>query len=427
MKPPIVGATSNRDHWRPSRLLWAPHRLGFFLALVVLVSSSLWWLLVQVDRLSVTVSLTYLVSPTLVHAAAMGLGFMPLFFAGFLFTAAPKWLHIESLDTRILAAPLSLQALGWLLWLVGTHIHLGWALGGLALVWSGLARTTWLFWRMVSRSNEPDRLHAKMVGGACIWGCICIAGLLTSMVIDQGPLALAWVHSGLWGFAVVVFVTVAHRMIPFFTSNAMPFIRAAHPFWVLTLMVAAAVMEVVAVWVEAATPYALQWQSLWPMLRASWEIVAGLVLLWLAIVWGLMQSLKNRLLAMLHIGFLWMGLALLLGGIARVLGWLQSSPVLSLGALHAMTMGCLGSLMLAMVTRVSCGHSGRALVADATVWGLFWVLQAAVLLRIAAAVQGNWAVSLLLPTALLWCAVVLVWGGRILPWYGRKRPDGRPG
>lgn len=395
--------------------------------MVVLIASSLWWLLVQVDRLSVAVSLPYMVSPTLVHAAAMGLGFMPLFFAGFLFTAAPKWLRVESLDVRILAAPLSLQAAGWLLWLIGTHVHLGWSLGGLALVWSGLTRTTWLYWRMVLRSRESDRLHARIVGAACIWGSVCIAGLLTSLAIDQGPIALAWVLSGLWGFVVVVFVTVAHRMIPFFTSNAMPFIRAAHPFWVLTLMVIAAAIEVLAVWGDVAIPYAQQWQSQWPLLRGAWEVGAGLVLLWLAAVWGLIQSLKNRLLAMLHIGFLWLGLALVLSGASQLLGWLQSSPVLSLGALHAMTMGCLGSLMLAMVTRVSCGHSGRALVADATVWILFWGLQAAVLLRIAAAVQGNWAVNLLLPTASLWCAVMLVWGARMLPWYGRKRPDGRPG
>ena len=157
------------------------------------------------------------------------------------------------------------------------------------------------------------------------------------------------------------------------------------------------------------------------------ELLTGGVLLWLAAVWGILQSLKNRMLAMLHLGFLWLGLALVLGGISQLLGWLQSAPVLSLGALHALTMGCLGSLMLTMVTRVSCGHSGRAAQADATVWTLFWVLQAATLLRIAASVQGSWAVSLLLPTALLWCGIMLVWGSRLLPWFGRVRPDGRAG
>lgn len=67
-------------HWRVRHLLLAPHRLGFFLAMLVLVASAAWWLLVQFDRVSVTVALPYVTSPTLVHATAMTFGFFPLFF-----------------------------------------------------------------------------------------------------------------------------------------------------------------------------------------------------------------------------------------------------------------------------------------------------------------------------------------------------------
>ena len=103
--------------------------------------------------------------------------------------------------------------------------------------------------------------------------------------------------------------------------------------------------------------------------------------------------------------------------------------VLGLGALHALTMGCLASLMLAMVTRVSCGHSGRALVADRIVWTLFWCLQAAAVLRIAASVPGIAGLPLpLLPLAAgLWAATMGAWGLRLGRWYGRLRADGRPG
>jgi uncharacterized protein involved in response to NO len=165
----------------------------------------------------------------------------------------------------------------------------------------------------------------------------------------------------------------------------------------------------------------------WMLARGTFELLAGGILLWLAQVWGLMQSLKNRLLTMLHIGFLWLGLALVLGGVAQLLGLLQDTPVLSLGSLHALTMGCLSSLMLAMVTRVSCGHSGRAQVADRIVWTLFWLVQLTTLLRITAAAQSGWASWLLLPTAVLWAGTMGVWGVRLANWYGRLRPDGRPG
>jgi uncharacterized protein involved in response to NO len=370
--------------------------------------------------------LPYVMSPTLVHAAVMTFGFVPLFFSGFLFTAGPKWLRVEPLEVRLLLMPLVMQAIGWLLWLTGVHTHMLVALGGLALAWSGLARTTWLFWRLVWRSCEADQLHARTVGVAFLVGCTSLAGLLANLVVGATTVALACVMTGLWGFLVVVFVTVAHRMIPFFTSGAMPFITARCPFWALGLMVLAAVVEVAAVWVEMDGPLHGPMATVWMLTRGVFELGVGCILLWLASVWGLMQSLKNRLLAMLHIGFLWLGLALVLGGAAQLLGLAQGTAVLSLGSLHAVTIGCLASLMLAMVTRVSCGHSGRAQVADHTIWSLFVLLQLTALSRIAAA-QSALASWLLLPTALMWAVTMAVWGVRLGSWYGRVRTDGRVG
>jgi len=221
-------------------------------------------------------------------------------------------------------------------------------------------------------------------------------------------------------------VTVAHRMIPFFTSSAVPMVEVWRPFWVLWVLLAAAAMEAVAVWVELSGWTSGDAGRAWMLLRGLLELAAGGVVLWLAVAWGLVQSLKIRLLAMLHIGFVWLGLAFVLGGASQWLGLASGVPALAMGALHALSMGCLGSLMLAMVTRVSCGHSGRALVADNLVWGLFWGLQLATLLRIAGALPGARA-GWVLAAALLWAAVMVVWGARYGSWYGRLRVDGKPG
>ena len=412
--------------WRVPYLLLAPHRLGFFLAMLVLVASGLWWALVQLDRFSAVLSLPYTVAPWLVHATVMVFGFIPLFFSGFLFTAGPKWLGVEPPAVRALLVALPLHAVGWLLWLAGAHLHPLLALAGLAAACGGLCWVSVLFWRLVLRSRAEDQLHARIIAGACAVGCISLLGVLVAMALGQYAVARACVLTGLWGFVVVVYVVVAHRMIPFFTSSAMPMVALWRPFWVLWLMLAAAALEVLAVWLELYGPVGTPAASAWMLLRGTLELVIGMLLLWLASVWGLVQSLKNRLLAMLHIGFLWLGLAYLLGGAAQWLGWLQGAPVLDLGVLHALSMGCLASLMLAMVTRVSCGHSGRALVADPVTWCLFWLLQLATVLRIAAAVPGTPA-GLLLAAALLWAAAMAVWGTRLAGWYGRLRSDGRPG
>ena len=412
--------------WRVPYLLLAPHRLGFFLAMLVLVASGLWWALVQLDRFSAVLNLPYTVAPWLVHATVMVFGFIPLFFSGFLFTAGPKWLGVEPPAVRALLVALPLHAVGWLLWLAGAHLYPLLALAGLAAACVGLCWVSILFWRLVLRSRAEDQLHARIIAGACAVGCISLLGVLVAMALGQYAVARACVLTGLWGFVVVVYVVVAHRMIPFFTSSAMPMVALWRPFWVLWLMLAAAALEVLAVWLELYGPVGTPAASAWMLLRGTLELVIGMLLLWLASVWGLVQSLKNRLLAMLHIGFLWLGLAYLLGGAAQWLGWLQGAPVLGLGVLHALSMGCLASLMLAMVTRVSCGHSGRALVADPVTWCLFWLLQLATVLRIAAAVPGTPA-GLLLAAALLWAAAMAVWGTRLAGWYGRLRSDGRPG
>lgn len=414
-------------HWRPRYLLLAPHRLGFFLAMVVLAVAGVWWALVQLDRMSGVLGLPYALSPSLVHGAVMTFGFIPLFFSGFLFTAGPKWLGVKPHATWRVAPPMLLQATAWLVWLAAAHFSAGVATAALALAASALAWMTLLFWQLIQRSRMADRVHALTIGVACVVGCLSLAGLTLSLVLDAHAAALACVLTGLWGFVLVVYVSVAHRMIPFFTSSAMPALEAWRPFWVLWLMLTVATVEVAAAWFEALGLFQGAVGAAWTLGRGIFGLLAGGLLLWLALAWGLLKSFRNRLLAMLHVGFLWLGLALVLGGVAQLLGWAQGAPVLSLGALHALTMGCLASLMLAMVTRVSCGHSGRALVADRLIWTLFGLLQAATLLRIAAAMPGGLTGWLLLAAALLWAGIMVIWGWRLGDWYGRLRADGRVG
>lgn len=409
--------------WQWASLWRAPHRLAFFSGVLLLVASAAWWAVVQVDRASGVFGLSYAVSPTLTHAAVMTLGFMPLFFAGFLFTAGPKWLGVDAPETRAITPALALQVTGWLVWLAGAHLHQDVAVAGALLAAAGLGTQNLRFWRLWRASRVPDRVHATVVALGGTLGALCAAGIGVALLLGEWSVALALVHTALWGFIVATFVAVAHRMIPFFTSGVLPMIEVWRPFWVLWLMLAAVVLEVASVWLMLAG-----WGegTAWRLLRGALELGIGGVLVWLAWVWGLVQSLKIRLLAMLHVGFVWFGLSLLLSGLSQWLLAAGGVPTLGLGALHALTMGFLGSTMLAMVTRVACGHSGRALVADATVWTLFWGLQVAVLLRIAGTLPGASGLWLA-AAALTWAGVVLVWGGRLANWFGRPRADGRPG
>jgi len=211
-------------------------------------------------------------------------------------------------------------------------------------------------------------------------------------------------------------------MIPFFTASALPVLDAWRPNWLLWTLLAAVGVQGAGVVTDA-----LAWQS--PVLsgtRVLSSCVFGMLVLALAVRWGLVQSLRIRLLAMLHLGFVWLGVALLLDAVAVSFETI-SGVALNLLPLHALTMGFLGSVLIAMATRVSCGHGGRPLAADNLAWGLFWTLQGAVVLRLVGAIWVTQAPAILLAAASVWLIAVGGWAVRYGRWYGRPRLDGRPG
>lgn len=412
--------------WRPRHLLDAPHRFSFFLALMVLVFASAWWALVQLDRIGAGWGLEYAVSPTLMHASLMTFGFMPLLFSGFLFTAGPKWLGVRPVPVSRLVIPLVLQALGWMVWVVGGHLDLKLAILGASLAWVGLAWVQWLFWRLLIGSAVADRMHASAIAVAGLVGVVALAAVIVSLWLDDGAMARPWVITAIWGFIATTYVSVAHRMLPFFTASSLPKWQVWRPTWIFGLLLTAVALEILLLWMDWSGMTVGLTTRVWMLLRGLLELAVGSVIVWLAFVWGMVQSLKIRLLAMLHVGFVWLGIAFVLAGMSQLLGFHAGSPWLGLGTLHALTMGFLGSIMLAMVTRVSSGHSGRPLVADNLVWRAFWFLQLAVILRIAGAISGV-PVWLMAGVALLWLGVVVAWSSRMLSWYGRLRADGQSG
>src|SRR6185295_19128180 len=98
-----------------------------------------------------------------------------------------------------------------------------------------------------------------------------------------------------------------------------------------------------------------------------------------------------------------------------------------LAPVHALTTGFLASLTVAMVSRVSCGHSGRSVSGDRLTWGVFLVLQAAALARVGADLVLGAYGTLLVVAATLWLAGFAAWSWRYLAYYWRARADGRPG
>ena len=425
IQPDAGASRSAASSWHLRWLLVAPHRLGFFAAALMLASTALWWATVLLAR-ALGQTPAWAVSPPAAHALLMSLGFMPLFIVGFLFTAGPKWLGQPEVHARSLLAPLLAMLVGWCVTLPGLHLHAALAGAGMALVALGWGRLCWRFVTILRASRAPDQTHARVVALACTVGAATMA-LAAAALVSRGHEALvrAATQVAIWCFIGTVVAAVSHRMLPFFTGSALPRLDAWRPMWLLWVIVTA-------LWLEALFAVAQFWW--WPLPAAlRWaqvavELPVALLLLWLALHWGLVQSLKIRLLAMLHGGFLWLGIAFALAAVSHALMALtHDEQSLGLAPTHTLTMGYLGATLFAMATRVASGHSGRSLAADNTAWALYWVLQAAVLLRVLGALWPAGATPLTVLAVLAWTTAMGGWALRYGNWFVRPRVDGRPG
>jgi len=348
---------------------------------------------------------------TVLHALLMLAGFLPLFMFGFVFTAGPRWLGVGPPPASVWRVPglLAVAGAGVLvpLQVAGPtgDIAIRVAATVYAIGWLWLALRLHL---LIRASRASDKVHVTLVLVALLAG----AGVVVAFAI-QGAAAHAWVKGvGLWAFVLPVFVVVCHRMIPFFTTSAVPFVVAFRPWWLLTGMTGAPLIHGA---LDASGLAAWTWLV---------DLPAGAVMLWLCVRWGLAQSLRNRLLAMLHVGFVWYGIGFVLAG-ADALAVLAGSAGMTTSPLHALTIGFASSLLMAMVTRVTCGHSGRTLAADTLTWRLFQMLQAVAVLRVAADLVPR--PDGLVAAAVLWLFVFLPWCAKYAPTYWRARADGRPG
>lgn len=413
--------------WRLRQLFDAPHRLAFSAAALVLAGSGIGWCIVV---LAIGQGLVFRgwLAPSLAHGIVMSLGFMPLFFTGFLFTAGPKWLERPAPSAESLLSPVLAMLAGWTVFVVSLAARdpvvgrvLGTAgIGAVAWGWLGVVLR---FASMIRASTVADRQHARVVAVGCLFGVVALVAIAFGLATGADKLVRAAVLSSLWGFIGLVFAGVAHRMIPFFSGAPSPMPTGLRPGWLLRTFIVLFGVEAAA---AIAQGLGIGWPHALRLAAACFELAIGAVLLVFAALWLRAPAVRLRLPAMLHLGFTWLGLAILLTGVSRLAGLPTASLPLGLAPLHAFTMGFLGSIMLAMLTRVTCGQESLRLVADDFIWRMFWVLQLAVAARLAAvALSGTapaWGAALLSAAAIGWAGVTVGWVLR----YGRRFGEARP-
>lgn len=389
----------------------APHRPLFFFGACQALLTMTWWL-VDLGLRSHGLEPSWPLPGTWIHGLLMIYGFFPFFIFGFALTAGPRWQGFDETPIQVYAPAAVVAALGWV------ACYAGLWLAALLPVGMALVLAAWFivlrhFYRIVSHVTS-DRMHISTIALALLAAAVGQALLL--VVFSGGPVALAYVALtlGVWGFLLPVYVTVCHRMIPFFSSTVIRGYKPQRPRWAFYLILVAGL---------AHGGLSLLGLPAWTWLA---DVPGAVAALYLSHLWRLWDSLEVKILAMLHLGFLWLGLALGLYAV-QSLALLAGHAVLGLAPLHALTIGFFASTLLGMASRVSMGHSGRPVAADSLLWWLFVGLQTVAVLRLAADVFSGFWLSLVLAAALAWLVVFGVWVARFAPFYWRPRVDGKEG
>jgi uncharacterized protein involved in response to NO len=305
------------------------------------------------------------VAPAFWHGHEMLFGYAAAVLAGFLLTAVPNWTNappVAGARLMLLAGVwFAARLAGWLPQILPPSVAMAFDLAFLPLL--GL-----LVAPAILRSNARRN------------GVFLIVLLLLTLVNFRYHLAAlgsSWGDAG-WslqtglGLFILLIAVVGGRILPNFTANWLK--SQGNPAQVRPqslrdrLALLALALTVLA---EAAGAPDLAVGAL--------SAAAALLHAWRMIGWQSWQTLRAPILTVLHLGYAWLVAGLALKAVSLLGGVLPPTA-----AIHALTVGAVGTMTMAVMSRAALGHIGRPLVASRMTVVAYGLVTGAAVLRIAA-------------------------------------------
>lgn len=137
--------------------------------------------------------------------------------------------------------------------------------------------------------------------------------------------------------------------------------------------------------------------------------------------WQMHKILHQPILWVLHIGYLWLILALFFKG---------SEALLDLPYhlyLHAFTLGAVGMYMLGIMARASLGHTGRPLIVSKTITAAYLLVLCAAIIRVTVSFYPEYYVQGMVAAIVCWVIAFTLYVWVYAPILTRPRVDGKPG
>ena len=271
------------------------------------------------------------------HVHEMVFGFLPAVITGFMLTAIPNWTDrppIRGYELMLLFA----------LWLAGrVLIAIPWFTPLVSAIVDGgfLVAVAGLVWREIIASKSWDRapmgvLVSLLAGANILFHVLSLSGAETDR-----PERMAL------GMVMMLLALIGGRLIPNFTGELLANSdRVERPasFSRYDGLSIALVGFAVLSWIVQPSSMVTGWLF----------ALAGLANLGRLGRWYGWATWREPLVLILHFGYGWFALSLLiLGGSILGIGLPQEDAV------HAFTSGAVGAMTLAVMTRASLGHTGR--------------------------------------------------------------------
>lgn len=186
----------------------------------------------------------------------------------------------------------------------------------------------------------------------------------------------------------LVMCIMGGRVFPMFTANGTQTERV-NP---IPILEKASILSVV-----LALIISLNMLSLPSEVKAGIYIFAGVVNFIRALRWRIWVTLKTPLVWSLHLSYWALAVGLIMLGLAEMTGWITQSQ-----AIHSLTVGAMGLMILAMISRVSLGHTGRQIVVGAVMSLAFAIMFLTFVVRVFAPMMFNNYMGIIMVAAIGW-------------------------
>jgi uncharacterized protein involved in response to NO len=214
---------------------------------------------------------------------------------------------------------------------------------------------------------------------------------------------------------LILLATMAGRIIPSFIANAVPSARPRRNGLIEFLAMGSLLLLLCVVVLNFFNrPPAL--------ITIVLLVVATLSHMIRLALWDPLKTREQPLLWMLPVAYAWVPLALLLRTLSVVLPEFDQTI-----GIHALTVGAVGGLMLAMMTRTALGHTGRELKGGPTEMTAFLLLQVGGLVRVFPNILWpDYYAGFLVTSTVLWSLAFAVYVAGYWPILTRPGLDGPP-